>query len=184
MFTSRAQSSLEQDYLSGHPVLFTHRATAESESHWTPIDLEAARIVWKSRTFAVFFKAHRPVFVSHATGARKSRRDRVPQPTHANMLENIPHCTETRWNIVKAMPTEMPISILLATSRIQEVAAAWFRQTNTVCFSSAPTSFCYGGPSAKRVGLGGLASPNPTSGLGGLLLFPHDFEFFTSAGRE
>ena len=39
-----------------------------------------------------------------------------------------------------------------------------------------------GGPSAVRVGLGGLASSDPTSSLGGLTLSPGDFQDFRQHG--
>ena len=41
-----------------------------------------------------------------------------------------------------------------------------------------------GGPSAVRVGLGGLAPSDPSSGLDGLTLSSHDFKIFANTGPE
>ena len=41
-----------------------------------------------------------------------------------------------------------------------------------------------GGPSAVRVGLGGLAPSDPSSGLDGLTLSSHDFNIFANTGPE
>ena len=118
-------------------------------------------------------------------GARKPRQYRKTTPANtevARILDRV----HIRWITAKVMPTGTPIFSL---------ACIFLRRRLTAVAPATPSDeergflihshgLLLGGSSAVRVGLGGLAPSNTSSGLGGLTLSLPIFTILANTGPE
>jgi len=175
----------EQDDKTIRPIVFISRATIESERHWTPLDLEAGSIIWSiKRLRGYLWGTTFRIFSDHKA---LEHLDKIAEhnPRVQRWLEFLTaykYTLEYRKGSANGNADCLSRLPLPATENDRSGPCSLTPPDDERVFLIRSYGLLTGGPHAMRVGLGGLAPSDPSSGLGGLPLSPQDFHDFRQHG--
>ena len=98
-------ATLEHEQKDGsiRPIVFISRATLESESHWTPLDLESGSIVWSVKRLRGYLWAS-----SRTTRPSRASPRLLSATPESKDGSNSSRYTTILWSTAKAAPTVTP----------------------------------------------------------------------------
>ena len=176
----------EQDDHTIRPIVFISRATIESERHWTPLDLEVGIIVWIKRLrgylWCTSFRFRSDHKALESVDKIAEHNTRVQQ--WIEFFTAYKYAMEYRNGSANGNDDFLSRLPLPATELDHRGPSTLTPSDEERVFFIRSHGLLLGGPSAVRVGLGGLAPSDPSSGLDGLTLSSHDFNIFANTGPE
>ena len=177
-------ASLEQNQ-EDHTILlivFSSRSTIEPERHWTPLDLETGGIVWSIKRLRSYLWGTKFRFFRTTWHSEVSTKSQNTTRGYSGGWSSSPRTT-TLWNIAKPVPTGMPKSSpAYPCLQLKDGPSSLTLSDEEYVALIRSYGLLLRGPSTVRVGLGGLAPSDASSGLGELPLSLHDFCDFRRNG--